>query len=113
MSIYLFLTVIESAINDKPEKIAKGIALAIKNSGTKFENIVLKNKKVESNAINTRNPMKTKGSFFVILTISFVNHLPVAVILPFHYNDIIKTPSSLFRDESVKISPAVPPGLGW
>jgi hypothetical protein len=60
MSVYFFLTVIESATNVKPEKSAKGIALAIKNSGTKSENIVIKNKKVESNATNIRNTNKNK-----------------------------------------------------
>jgi hypothetical protein len=67
----LFLTVIERAINDNPDKSAKGIALAIINSGTKFENMVLKNKKVESNATNTRNPKKINGNFFVNSTASF------------------------------------------
>jgi hypothetical protein len=40
MYVYLFLTVIESATNVNPDYNAKGIALAIKNSGTKLENIV-------------------------------------------------------------------------
>jgi hypothetical protein len=72
MYFYLFLTVIESATNVNPENNAKGIALAIKYSGTKSENIVLKNKKVESNATNAKHPKKIKGNFFVILKPPFV-----------------------------------------
>ena len=64
-----FLKDIESATHVNPEKMAKGIALAAINSGSRFEEMVLKNKKVENKAAKTNTPNKIKESFFINLVI--------------------------------------------
>jgi hypothetical protein len=61
--------VIESATHVKPEKMAKGIASAVLNSGSKFEKMVLKNKSVENKVTNANKPNKIKESFFFNLII--------------------------------------------
>jgi len=61
------LKFIASATHVNPEKIAKGIASAVLNSGTRFEKIVLKNKKVENKATKTNKPNKMEESFFINL----------------------------------------------
>ncbi|MBT2640401.1 hypothetical protein J7E37_21165 [Bacillus sp. ISL-39] len=59
--------------------MAKGIASAVINSGTRFEKMVLKNKKVENKAAKANTPNKIKESFLSIRSSSFL-------FQPFSYN---------------------------
>lgn len=59
--------VIESATHVNPEKMARGSALAVINSGTRFEKMVLKNTNVENKATKTNKPKNINKSFFVNL----------------------------------------------
>jgi len=61
------LKVRASATHVNPEKMARGIASAVLNSGIRFEKIVLKNKNVENKETKTNKPNKINESFFVNL----------------------------------------------
>ncbi|MCM3122826.1 MULTISPECIES: hypothetical protein [unclassified Mesobacillus] len=74
------LRVIENATHVKPENIAKGSVLANMNSGSKWENIVLKNKKVENKAIKSNIPEEIKESLLGIWLSSF--HLYDSAVIP-------------------------------
>jgi hypothetical protein len=67
----IFLNAIESATHVKPENIAKGSASANMYSGSKWENILLKSKKVENKAIKSNIPEEINESLLVIWLSSF------------------------------------------
>jgi hypothetical protein len=70
-----------SATHVNPEKMARGIASAVLNSGSRFEKMVLKNKTVENKATKTIKPNKIKESFFVNLVPAFHFQLRIKTLL--------------------------------